>query len=57
MQGWKTIAVAVVSFCIYLFAWPGLTELIDAQTVALISAALMAAMRFLTSTPLGKKRV
>lgn len=56
MKGWKTIAVAVLSFAIYTLAWPGLVELVDPQLIAQIAAVLMLVMRFLTATPIGKAR-
>lgn len=55
MTGWKTLIVAVLSFAAYTFAWPQLTEYLDAQLIAQIAAVLMFALRFLTSTSVGSK--
>lgn len=55
MSGWKTIALAVVSFLLYAVGWEQLVDYVDAQTIALITAALMFVMRFLTKTPVFRK--
>lgn len=50
MKGWKTVIVAVLSFLAYALAWPELTQYLDGQTIAMITAAVMLIMRFLTTT-------
>ena len=55
MKGWKTILVAVLGFLTYALAWPELTQYLDGQVIALITAVVMLVMRLITSSPVFKK--
>lgn len=44
----KTVWASALSFAAYLLAWPQLTDLVPAQTVALATAAVMFLLRFVS---------
>jgi hypothetical protein len=56
MKGWKTVLVVVLQAAVYLFGWEQLTEYLDPQYIALISAILMLVLRMVTTTPVGLKK-
>lgn len=54
LKGYKTILVAAIEFVLFALGWNRLTEFIDAQYIAMIAAALMFVLRFITNTPIFK---
>lgn len=55
MKGWRTIAVNVLTFGTALFAWDGLAQFVDPQFIIMGQAAINVALRFVTTSPVGKK--
>ena len=55
LKGFKSIAIAVLSFLTFALGWEGLTELIDPQIVAMAMAVLMALLRFVTNSSVFRK--
>lgn len=54
MKGWRTIVVNVFLAVLYLLAWQPLTSWVDPQYIVLATGAINLALRFLTTSPVGK---
>jgi len=54
-KGWKTIAFFAFSGLAYLLGWDKMTELISPQYLAIATSIVGLALRYVTTSPMGKK--
>lgn len=55
MKGWRTILINALTLLVGVTAWPQVVELVDAQSLLLISAGANILLRVLTDSPVGQK--
>jgi hypothetical protein len=54
LKGWRTIGVNVLMGLSFLLGWEQLTEWIKPEIIATILAIVNIALRYITTTPIGK---
>ena len=54
MQGWRTIAINVLTGASILLAGDDILQVVDAKTLLELQAGVNIALRFMTSTAVGK---
>jgi len=55
LQGWKTVAFNALTFVSVLLAGGEITKFIEPSVIIELQAAINLALRFFTTTPMGKK--
>jgi len=54
LKGWRTIVGFAIAFVSYVLAWPELTQVADAATIAKATAVAAIIARLFTSTQVGR---
>lgn len=56
IKGWKTLAANGIMFLVYSLQWDMLTQYVSPEMIANLTIALNAALRFVTTGPVGFKK-